>query len=216
MWRPGTATVSVPGRPSRTYVVTVRPGRLRVSRDGLSVLRRVGASRDSSGVPGQFGRRSGRVKSDECPGTARSVLGRVGRPGTPKYPSGVALIRAPGFAVRNGLKHVPGRSGRPGTVAGVPGRLERPGTAGKASRDGCCVLRRWRASWDGANVLGRQAVSQDGENVLGRCVGRPGTARCSVLGRRRASWDRDARTVGRFRHSGFTTRFTRFTRFTTH
>ena len=26
-------------------------------------------------------------------------------------------------------------------------------------------------------------VSQDGENVLGRCVGRPGTARCSVLGR---------------------------------
>lgn len=180
MWRPGTATVSVPGRPSRTYVVTVRPGRFRVSRDGLSVLRRVGASWDSSGVPGQFGRRSGRVK---CPGTARSVPGRVGRPGTPKYPSGVALIRAPGFAVRNGLKHVPGRSGRPGTVAGVPGRVKRPGMAEKASRDGCCVLRRWRASWDGANVLGRQAVSQDGESVLGRCVGRPGTARGA------ASWD---------------------------
>ena len=137
-------------------------------------------------VPGQFGRpgtvweafRTGEVSRDgaQRPGT-------VGRPGTPKYPSGVALIRAPGFAVLNGLKHVPGRSGRPGTVAGVPGRLERPGTAGKASRDGCCVLRRWRASWDGANVLGRQAVSQDGENVLGRCVGRPGTRRGA------ASWD---------------------------
>ena len=121
--------------------MTVRPGRLRVSRDGLSVLRRAGASRDGVGVPGRHGRRSGRVRRHRSR-TARSVPGRVGRPGTPMHPSRVALIRARGLAVRNGSKHVPGRSERLGTVAGVPGRLERPGTANerpgtvRASRDG--------------------------------------------------------------------------------
>ena len=142
-----------------THVVTVRsgtlahvPGRSRERPEtGWRVPgQTVRASRDA----GQFGRRSGRVKR---PGTARSVPGRVGRPGTPTYPSRLALIRAPGFAVRNWMKHVPGRSGRPGTVAGVqdgPSVTGRPMTVrdavGVRGRPDCqrrCCARLARVPW---------------------------------------------------------------------
>ena len=117
-----------------------------------------GASGTLARVPGRSGRpETGWRVPGRCgrPGTAREAFrtgeasqdgarrpGTGGASGTPMHPSRVALIRAPGFAVRNGMKHVPGRAGRPGTVAGVPGRLERPGTANerpgtvRASRDG--------------------------------------------------------------------------------
>jgi hypothetical protein len=170
-------------------------------------------------VPGQFGR----------PGTVWEAFrtGEVSRDGAQRPGTGGASWDAQ-VPVRSRphpssrLRRPKRAETRPRTVWASWDGCRCPRTARaswdgqKASRDGCCVLRRWRASWDGANVLRRQAVSQDGENVLGRCVGRPGTARCSVLGRRRASWDRDARTSAAFGTSGFTIRFTRFTRFTTH
>ena len=200
-----------------THVVTVRPGRLRVSRDGLSVLslRRAGASRDGVGVPGRHGRRSGRVRR---PRTARSVPGRVGRPGTPMHPSRVALIRARGLAVRNGSKHVPGRSERLGTVAGVPGRLERPGTANerpgtvRASRDGrgrpgtlrlTSVPRRsWPVLRDGAGVLrqsGERPETAASPSVLGRQVVSQDGETVLLLGAgtvRGASWDGEVQRPG--------------------